>query len=168
MDEKGCGCSNSIAAIIILVIAALVGVGWYQWTSSVQEQAMQAEAERRAVLARQVASVADDVDQAERWAEAGDLLHARETLEHMEEKLAILEMAAVQTEEPEEASRIARIRATVTDAIEAIDSAESEEQTLHVAEVQLEDIRNAFEREAPVEAPDGADSGPEPPQTPSS
>lgn len=168
MDEKGCGCSSSIAAIIILVIAAVIGVAWYRWTTEVHEQVMRAEAERKLVRARQIALVADDVARAERWLESGDLEHARETLEHMQEKLAILATAAGDMDETDEAARIARIRVTVYDAIEAIDAAESEVQALRTAEVQLEDIRNVFEREAPAPAPGNAEVDPQPPQTPES
>lgn len=147
MEERGCGCGSSIAAIIILVIAALIGAGYYRWEQAQREQAQKAAGARQEIRARQLQTLADDLAEAQRWLDDGTPEMVLLILEHMEEKLVIIASAANQSGDTLDAARVTQIRQPVTDAIEAIESAEGEDEALAVARVQLEDIRKALSRQ---------------------
>ncbi|MFW6437914.1 MAG: hypothetical protein ACOCZ7_02765 [Armatimonadota bacterium] len=142
--KNGCGC-NAIAAIIILVVAALIGVGWYQWQMSLREQTELAAAERETLRQQQLASMTDDLDDAERFLQEEEPARVLETLRHMDEKLEIIMSAAGSAGDAEDAIKVRRLRAPVRNAIEAIEGAEDAEEARHAARAQLRDVRRAFE-----------------------
>ena len=145
MEERGCGCGNSIAAIIIMVIAALIGVAYYQWHSAVEAEAARALEDRRQLVERQFAMVQDDLEEAQRWLEEGDARLLVTTLRHMEEKLQMIGAGISQTGDSVELARIVRLKGAVRNAIEAIEAAKDDQEALDTARVQLEDIQKAFD-----------------------
>jgi predicted negative regulator of RcsB-dependent stress response len=146
VNNNGCGCSSGIAVIIILVVTALVAVGWYNWQQSLQQQAHQGAVERQQLRARQLAVVADDIAEAEQFLEEGHPDRVTNTLQHMDEKLVMLATAANAAGDTGQAQEITSLHVAVTDALEAIEEAEGDEEKLQVARVQLKDLRKALSR----------------------
>ncbi|MBD3293360.1 MAG: hypothetical protein GF393_10580 [Armatimonadia bacterium] len=154
MQERGCGCGSGIAAIIIMMVAAIVGVGYYQWHSAVEERAARAREERQQLLDRHFAMVRDDLEEAKGWLQDGDPRLLVSTLKHMDEKLQMIAAGISQTGDSERLARIIGIRAAVDDAIEAIEDADDDDEALNAARIQLEDLQKAFDREPDSTAED--------------
>jgi predicted negative regulator of RcsB-dependent stress response len=147
--------------IIILVVTALVGVGWYHWQIALEQQTAEAALQRQQLRERQLDMIADDIAEAEQFLEEGHPDRVTNTLQHMDEKLVMLATAANAAGDTGQAQEITSLHVAVTNALEAIEEAEGDDEKLQVARVQLKDLRKALSR-ADTTPPSDAQTSPPP------
>jgi hypothetical protein len=143
------------------MVAALIGVGWYQWQRSLEQQTAQAALERQQLRQRQLEMIADDIAEAEQFLEAGQPDRIVTTLRHMDEKLVLLATTANAAGDTEQAHEITMLHNAVTDGLEAIEEVGGDDQKLQVARVQLRDLRKALSR-ADIGTTSGSQTSPPP------
>lgn len=145
--KNGCAC-DATAAIIILVIAALIGVGWYQWEQHERMLEARYRSEREALRDRVIKWVREDLAAAEKWLDQGRPEMALSTLRHADEKLQIVTLSANIESETAAEQRLMTLRAPIADAIGAIEGAADNDEALDAVRKHIEDARAALENEA--------------------
>jgi len=152
MQEGGRG-SLGTWLIIVLVLAAILSLGWYHWHLRQQQMATELAFERQVLREQQLRVVAGDLPEAARSLERAEPDAISTTLRQMDEKLQILASAANAAGDTMDAARIAKLREPIRDAIASVEAAEPGDARIEAARTALEGLREAF-------APWGGDAAP--------
>jgi len=120
------GSSAGIWVIIILVVAALAVLAWFQIQKKNEADALLRTEERTQVRNQQLRQVALDIPAAEAALAQGDIGSMLGALRRMDEKLEDVASGANQVGDTEEAQRVNAMRKPIQDAIEQV-GAEQEE-----------------------------------------
>lgn len=155
---KGGGCGAGTWIIILLIIAALVAVGFWQ----VQRQAaIQAEKDRQMreqAREQSLGQIAADVGTVESQIQQGDVAGALATLRQMDQKLEIIQTNANTSGDSDAALEINSMRSAVGAAVREI---EAKYQALQEAATQaVANVRGAFGARAPASTPPAAEEQP--------
>ncbi|MFW6157138.1 MAG: hypothetical protein ACOC7J_07445, partial [Armatimonadota bacterium] len=142
------GSSAGIWVLIVLVIAALVAVGWYQWSQTQREAAQQAEAEREQIRQRQLTLINEDVGDAADALETGDIDTMIERLQEADEQLDIIARAANSSGDTEAAQRITQKRNAINEAIQSLEPVYDEIEAKRAEIEELEDKLMTTARES--------------------
>lgn len=164
--RKPGGSSAGIWVIIILVIAALIGVAWYQWSQKQLRDQEEAEMRRQEIRENQLRAVSADFPEAQAALESGDIDAMVEKLKQMDEKLQIIAASANSAGDTADAERINKMRGPVQQAIKAVqpiyDQIKAKREELKALEQELADTAAAsFEGVRAQFGQDGTDAGDE-------
>ena len=163
--SDGGASSAGIWVIIVLVIVALIGLGYYQINRAAMERAREEAQERQQIREAQVAAAIRGVPEAESALERGDVDLMILELQQMDEKLQIIATAANQAGDADAARDINAMRSAVSEAIKELEPEYEEiqrrrEQLLETAATRLQDIRARLADVDPAAPADPADVDP--------
>lgn len=152
MQEGGSG-SLGTWLVIVLVLGAILSLGWYHRHLRQQQIAAELAFERQALREQQLRVVAGDLGEAARSLQRAEPDAISTTLRQMDEKLQILASAANAAGDTMDAARIAKLREPVRGAIASIEAAEPGDTRMAAARTALDDLGEAL-------APWGGDVAP--------
>jgi len=162
---KGGGCSAGTWIIILLIIAALVGLGFWHVKNQARIQAEKDRKIREDAREQSLTQIAADVATVETLIQQGDVAGAIETLRQMDQKLEIIQTNANTSGDSDAALAINSMRQAVRTASEEI---EAKYQALQQsAQESMAAVRSAFGGRAPAatapaggtEQPAGGEAG---------
>lgn len=159
-SSGGGGSSAGIWVIIVLVIAALVGLGYYQINRAALERAAEEAQERQQIRENQLRAAVRGLPEAQEALERGDIDSMIASLRQMDEMLQIIGSAANQAGDTEDAQRINDMRKMVNDAIRDLEPAyhELQRQRMELQEAAKERLSAISEQFGGAEAvPDPAE-----------
>jgi len=161
------GCSAGVWAVIIIIVAALIGYGLYSVKKSAEEQARKDAETLKQSREANLQKVGEGVAAAETALQQGDVGEVVVHLKAMSDKLEIMHKQATTAADEEGALEISRLRKVVDKTLGDINDQYTALQA--VAEGGVTELRDAFGAYAPAKpaAPEGATSeeGAEPEET---
>ena len=162
---KAGGTSAGIWVIIVLVIAALIAVGWYQWSQTQRQAQVEAAQEREQIRERQLGIISGDVREAADALDTGDIDTMIDRLEAANEQLDIIARAANSAGDTEAAQRITAKRNTINQAIQSLQPVyaeieakraeirELEQKLMETARTSLQAVGSEFDVQTPAPEP---------------
>lgn len=153
VPSDGGGSSAGIWVIIVLVIAALIGLGYYQINRAALERVAEERQERQEIRANQLAAAVRGIPEAQEALERGDIDSMIASLKQVDDMLQIIATAASHAGDTGDAQRITEMRAVVTKTIKDLEPAYLElqrqrDELQKTARTRLEEILQKLAHEA--------------------
>ncbi|MCD6360104.1 MAG: hypothetical protein J7M38_04505 [Armatimonadetes bacterium] len=147
---QGRGCSAGTWIIILLIIAALIYVGVWQFKKQAAEQAARDAAARQQVREAQLSDIGADLATVESRLQSGDVAGALQMLQQMDQKLEIMQTAANTSGDADAALALNSMRSVVQKAVK--DIGDQYEQLKQAADTSVGAVRKALGAHAPPPA----------------